>query len=46
VILLAEHTKDLLRLRHAELVPRPGLALKGKREAVMVFAPVLDPVAG
>jgi adenylate cyclase len=39
-ILLAERTMELLHGPHPELAERLGIALKGKREAVRVYAPV------
>jgi adenylate cyclase len=38
VVLLTQATRDLLR-HDVPLVPRPGVALKGKHEAIMLFAP-------
>jgi len=46
VILLGQQTRELLRHQQADLVPRPGLVLKGKQQDVLLYAPVLDPVAG
>jgi adenylate cyclase len=38
-ILVAQRTNELLRAPHPELVERHGVDLKGKREAVRLFAP-------
>ena len=40
-ILLAQRTKDLLRSGHVDLHERTGLALKGKSEPVVLYAPDL-----
>ncbi|HWF54615.1 MAG TPA: adenylate/guanylate cyclase domain-containing protein, partial [Solirubrobacteraceae bacterium] len=40
-ILLAEHTRELLRAPHPPLVEREGIALKGKTEAIRLYAPQL-----
>jgi adenylate cyclase len=39
VILIAERTKELLARSDVELAERPDVTLKGKREAVAVYAP-------
>jgi adenylate cyclase len=38
-VLLAERTKELLRAEHPELTERTGVQLKGRTEAVRVYAP-------
>jgi adenylate cyclase len=40
-ILIAERTSQLLRASHPELVERPDVQLKGKREQVRLYAPQL-----
>jgi adenylate cyclase len=39
-ILLTQHTKDLLAAAPVRLVPRPDVALKGKSDSVVLYAPV------
>jgi class 3 adenylate cyclase len=41
-VLLTERTRELLRESDLMLAERPNLALKGKREAVNLYAPVSD----
>jgi adenylate cyclase len=45
-ILLAQHTKDLLRTTQVPLTPREHLTLKGKTEPVVLYAPLTTPGAG
>jgi adenylate cyclase len=42
VVLLADNVKRLLTDATVELEPRPDVPLKGKREAVMLYAPKVD----
>jgi adenylate cyclase len=41
-ILLAEHTRNLLRDPPSDLTERPGIELKGKRDSVRLYAPRVD----
>jgi adenylate cyclase len=41
-ILLAQRTKELLRTAQVRLVPREDVTLKGKSEAVVLYAPLAD----
>jgi class 3 adenylate cyclase len=38
-ILLAQRTRELLRTPGIRLVPRPEVSLKGKHDAVVLYAP-------
>jgi adenylate cyclase len=40
-VLLSEHTRELLRGEHPELVERPGITLKGKTEPVALYTPAI-----
>ena len=42
VILLAEHTRELLRAEHPPLLERDRVTLKGKSEPVRLYAPCSD----
>jgi adenylate cyclase len=42
-ILLAHYTKDRLKGDHGALLERPGLTLKGKRDPVILYSPVVGP---
>jgi adenylate cyclase len=45
-VLVADRTAALLRAPRVKLVERPGIELKGKRQSVRVFTPVLNSNAG